>query len=92
MRTLLLGLALGLAAPSHASSFYPLDFASLMSDTTEVVQVRVVRTTSEWSEDGQALWTFAELKVIGSFAGGFSAGDVIVASFAKDRTPSLARS
>jgi hypothetical protein len=37
-----------------------------------------VKATSEWSEDGQAMWTHAELKVVASFAGDFSTGDVLI--------------
>jgi hypothetical protein len=80
MRRLLLavGLALGSgAAPAEASSFYHLDLPALLADTSEVVQVRVVTTSSRWSEDGEMMWTDAELKVIHSFAGGWDPGDVI---------------
>lgn len=82
MRNLLLGLGALLAltsSPASASSFYRLDLPEMMTETSDVVHVKVLRVSGAWSEDGGMVWTTAELKVVHSFLGEWDAGDVILA-------------
>ncbi len=76
-----LGLALLAAAPekaAEASQFQRISLESLTRTSEEVVRGKVVEVVSRWSDDQEAIFTYAIIEVSRGIRGGLSQGERIV--------------